>query len=189
MRGRPAGFPQPVFGAESLRFGVNVALEQYDDATRDALLEDLAAQGVQYVRQKFRWSDIEPSRGQFDWSVSDHILSATQKHRLKVLPVLWTSPAWARSPTASSDFPAIDTAPPANITDFADFAAAFAKRYDHTTSIIAYQIWDEPNLSAAWGNALINPTYYLQMLRAAREAIHTVNLGCAHRAGSTRADG
>lgn len=175
MRGRPTDFPQPVFGAESLRFGVNVALEQYDDATRDALLEDLAAQGVQYVRQKFRWSDIEPARGQFDWSISDHILSATQKHHLKVLPVLWTSPAWARSPTASSDFPAIDTAPPANSADFADFAAAFAKRYDHATSIIAYQIWDEPNLSAAWGNALINPTYYLQMLRAAREAIHTVN--------------
>jgi O-antigen ligase len=182
MRGRPAGFPQPVFGAESLRFGVNVALEQYDDETRDALLRDLAAQGVQYVRQEFRWSDIEPARGQWDWSTSDHIISAAQKHGLKVLPVLWTTPAWARTPTASADFPAIDTAPPADIADFATFVKAFAERYDTPSShgitpssILAYQIWDEPNLSAAWGNALINPTAYLQLLRAAREAIHAVN--------------
>lgn len=182
MRGRPAGFPQPIYGAESLRFGVNVALEQYDDETLDVYLKDLAAQGVRYVRQEFRWNEIEPQRGQFDWSSSDRILSATQKHGLQVLPVLWTTPAWARTSSASAEYPAIETAPPANVDDFTAFARAFAERYDTPVSngvtaspILAYQIWDEPNLSAAWGNALINPTYYLQMLRAAREAIHEVN--------------
>jgi O-antigen ligase len=173
-RGRPAGFPPPVFGAASLRFGVNVALEHYDDETLDALLQDLSAQGVRTLRQEFRWSDIEPARGQWDWSASDRIISATQKHGLQVLPVLWTAPAWARSPSASAEFPAIETAPPANVDDFAAFIKAFAQRYD-ASSILAYQIWDEPNLSAAWGNALIDPTYYLQLLRAARDAVHEVN--------------
>jgi O-antigen ligase len=190
MRGRPVGFPQPVFGAELLRFGVNVALEQYDDETLDAFLNDLAAQGVRYVRQEFRWDDIEPAHGQFDWSASDRIISATQKHGLQILPVLWTTPAWARTPSASTEFPAIETVPPANVDDYAAFVKAFASRYESkssqnlipsspqpltTSNILAYQIWDEPNLSSAWGNALINPTYYLQLLRAARAAIHEVN--------------
>ncbi|MCS6848167.1 MAG: O-antigen ligase family protein, partial [Anaerolineae bacterium] len=77
-----------------------------------------------------------------------------------------------------------------DVDDYARFVRAFAERYKGSgkwgvgnqaphsllpTPILAYQIWDEPNLSAAWGNALIDPTYYLQMLRAARRAIHEVN--------------
>jgi O-antigen ligase len=140
------------------------------------------------VRQEFRWAEIEPRRGQFDWSVSDRIFSATAKHGLSVLPVLWTTPDWARAPSASAEFPATDTAPPADVADFARFAGAFAARYGEqrgqgaeeqgstpSAQILGYQIWDEPNLSAAWGNGLVNPTRYLQMLRAAREAIHAVN--------------
>ncbi|BCX05732.1 MAG: hypothetical protein KatS3mg053_3670 [Candidatus Roseilinea sp.] len=189
-RGRVLPFPQPVFGAESLRLGVNAALEQYDDDTLDARLADLAQRGVRWVRQEFRWSEIEPIRGQFNWSASDRIFSATARHGIGVLPVLWTTPAWARAPSASAQFPPTETAPPADVDDYARFVRAFAERYEGRgawgvgnrtanspvpTSIFAYQIWDEPNLSAAWGNALIDPTYYLQMLRAARRAIQEVN--------------
>lgn len=189
-RGRVLPFPQPVFGAESLRLGVNAALEQYDDETLDALLADLSRRGVRWVRQEFRWSEIEPERGRFDWSASDRIFSAAARHGISVLPVLWTTPAWARAPSASAEFPPIETAPPADVEDYARFVRTFAERYDTTREtqdaesssvshpsppIFAYQIWDEPNLSAAWGNALIDPTYYLQMLRAARHAIREMN--------------
>lgn len=180
VRGRELDFPMPVFGAEELLFGVNVALEQYDPDTLDARLAALAAQGVRLVRQEFRWADLEPRRGVFEWHISDHIFAALRKHRLRVLPVLWTTPAWARAPSASAAFPPTLTAPPQDVDDFARFVAAFAARYDQPADpdhspILAYQIWDEPNLSAAWGNGLINPTYYLQLLRAARAAIHAVN--------------
>lgn len=189
-RGRALPFPQPVFGAESLRLGVNAALEQYDDEALDAMLADLARRGVRWVRQEFRWSEIEAERGRFDWSASDRIFGAAARYGMNILPVLWTTPAWARAPSASAQFPPIETAPPADLDDFARFARAFAERYDagrpssasassansrFSSPIFAYQIWDEPNLSAAWGNALIDPTYYLQMLRAARRAIHEVN--------------
>ncbi|MDW8351395.1 MAG: O-antigen ligase family protein [Anaerolineae bacterium] len=175
-RGRVLPFPRPVFGAESLRLGVNAALEQYDADTLDALLADLSRRGVRWVRQEFRWSAIEPQRGQFDWSASDRIVQAAVRHGIHILPVLWTTPTWARAPSASAQFPPVETAPPADVDDYARFVQAFAKRYDVEPSpIFAYQIWDEPNLSAAWGNALIDPTYYLQMLRAARRAIHEVN--------------
>jgi len=183
-QGNGEGFPQPVFGAEALRLGVNVALEQYDDATLEARLSDLSAHGIQYLRQEFRWNDIERTPGAYDWAASDRIFRAAVKHGLRVLPVLWTTPTWARMPSASHMWPPIETAPPADVDNFAHFAGAFAERYDRPQTansgqirspIIGFQIWDEPNLSAAWGNALIDPTYYLQLLRAARGAIRTVD--------------
>ncbi|MCS7324016.1 MAG: O-antigen ligase family protein, partial [Thermoflexales bacterium] len=177
QRGKPAHgtVPLPVFGAEQLRLGVSAALEQYDPATLDARLAALAKAGVRYVRQEFRWDEIEPRRGYFDWSTSDRIVDTAQRHGIQLLAVLWTTPPWARQPSGNLEAPPIATAPPADVDDFARFAGAFAARYDATGAILAYQIWDEPNLSAAWGNGLINPTYYLQLLRAARRAIHAVN--------------
>jgi O-antigen ligase len=178
-RGTVQPFPQPVFGAEELRLGVNAALEQYDDHTLDAHLSGLAARGIRALRQEFRWSALEPARGRFAWASSDRILQAAARHGLSVLPVLWTTPAWARAPSASARFPPTETAPPADPEDFARFVGAFARRYGHLKTadgrplLLGYQIWDEPNLSAAWGNALIDPTYYLQLLRAARAAIRT----------------
>jgi Beta-1,4-xylanase len=163
-----------VFGAESLHLGTNAALEQYDPETLDALLGDLARRGVRAVRQEFRWSDIEPQRGRFDWSASDRILGATARHGIAVLPVLWTTPQWARRPSASAQFPPTETAPPADVDDFARFVGAFAQRYGGPL-LLGYQIWDEPNLSAAWGDALLEPTYYLQMLRAAGRAIRAAD--------------
>lgn len=176
QRGTTVGFPQPVTGAESLRLGVNTDLQQFDDATLDERLSDLHSRGVRYLRQEFRWTDIEPVRGQYDWSVTDRIMSAAVRHEMQVLAVLVTTPAWARAESGSAQTPATETMPPRDPSDFASFALAFAQRFDGRQRVIlGYQIWDEPNLSAMWGDALINPLDYLNLLRAARTAIHTVN--------------
>ncbi len=181
LRGMPDGFPPAIQGAEALRLGVNVALEQYDTATLDERLRDLRAQGIQYLRQSFRWNEIEPRRGEFDWAEADRIMAAAQHHGLRVLAVLHTTPEWARLPSGSEDQPANETQPPADPSDFAAFAGAFAARYEKQPAanipspILAYQIWDEPNLLSAWGNSLANPELYLKMLRGARRAIRAVN--------------
>jgi O-antigen ligase len=180
-RGTVQPFPQPVFGAEELRLGVNAALEQYDDQALNARLSELAERSIRAIRQEFRWSALEPARGRFDWAISDRIMQAAARHGIAILPVLWTTPEWARAPSASTRFPPTETAPPADPEDFARFAGAFAQRYGHLKTadgqklLLGYQIWDEPNLSAAWGNALVDPTYYLQLLRAARAAIRAVD--------------
>lgn len=172
-RGRPDDFPQPVFGAERLQLGANVALDHADDATLDRHMAQLSESGLRALRQEFRWDSIEPERGAFRWEAADKIFATARKHNLRVLAVLWTTPAWARGDSGSANAPAIETAPPRDPRDFARFARAFAARYDG--SVMAYQIWDEPNLSAAWGNALVNPTLYLQLLRAARDAVRAIN--------------
>jgi O-antigen ligase len=173
VRGMSEGFSQPVFGADRLTLGVNTELAHLDDAALDARLALLRASGARDIRQVFRWSDLEPRRGAYDWRGADRIFAAARKHGLTVLAVLMTSPEWARGPSGSSAAPATETQPPADPIDLANFAAAFAARYDG--AVRAYQIWDEPNLSSAWGNALINPPLYLQMLRASGDAIKRVN--------------
>jgi O-antigen ligase len=179
LRGATALFPQPVHGAEALLMGVNASLEQYDVPTLNARLADLSSRGVHYVRQEFRWTDMEPVRGQFDWSMSDRVFDAAHRNRVQVLPVLLTTPAWARAATGSVQMSAPETMPPQDVAGFATFAHAFAQRYDRVADgfapILAYQVWDEPNLSAGWGNGLVNPVGYLRLLRAARSAIQDVN--------------
>ncbi len=90
---------------------------------------------------------------------------SAQSRNLKLVAVLVNSPAWAR--TSEADSP---TAPPRDPADFAAFASAFAERYGST--IDDYQVWDEPNLTDAWGGAEPQPADYLALLSAAYSAIH-----------------
>ncbi len=173
--GREPDFPAPVFGADRLRLGVNVSLTHYDADTLDARLALLRQSGVRVVRQEFRWDTLEPVRGVFDWAHSDRIFNALRKHGLQVFAVLWTTPEWARGPSGTTLTQTIASAPPEHPADFAAFAGAFASRYDDGETVLAYQIWDEPNLSAAWGDGLINPTLYVQLLRSAGDAIRAHN--------------
>src|SRR5258708_33530824 len=106
---------------------------------------------VMWVRKKIRWSEIESSRGDLNWDEVDAIFAALKKHpQLKPIIVLSSEPSWSRpvQPTP--------TAPPTNIDEFARFVGAFAARYG--IQVDYYQVWDEPNLTAAWGNQEPNAT-------------------------------
>jgi O-antigen ligase len=85
---------------------------------------------------------------------------------LELVPVFINSPAWARSSDSV-------TAPPDSPSDYADFVSQFAERYGN--SVDHYQIWDEPNLSAAWGNADPRPAEYAALLSEAYTAIHAAD--------------
>jgi len=159
-RGMPSGFPGPIAYAGTPRWGVNVALEQYDDDALQRNLDAISTIGFSWVRQTFPWAKIEPEHGQFDWAPWDRIVSATGN--LRLIAVLDTAPAWTQSLTSSLQYP------PSNLADFARFAGKFARRYGDRVHF--YQIWDEPNLGERW-NGEVNPTAYAEMLRQAREAI------------------
>jgi O-antigen ligase len=167
-RGIPTDFPQPIAYTNLPRWGVNVALEQYDDAAlADALSSIIEATDFSWARQTFPWAEIEPERERFDWDKWDDIVWSTVKARgraFDLIAVLDTSPTWAQINNPQS---AIKN-PPSDPSDFARFAGEFARRYG--MAIHFYQIWDEPNLGDRW-NGEVNPTAYAEMLRQAREAI------------------
>ncbi len=147
------------------RLGVNVELTQYDDAELAENLTMMQAGGVVWVRQFFYWDDIEPARGEQDWTEADRIVEAIAQARgLRLVAVLMNAPAWA----SGDDDP---TTPPADPADFAAFAAAFAERYGATVD--QYQVWDEPNLREAWGMENPRAPQYAALLSAAYSVIHS----------------
>ena len=153
------GPPPAITPAVHERLGVNVALEQYDDAGLAAALDDLQAADLNWLRQRFPWADIEPQPDQFEWAAWDRIVQAIEQRNLHLIAVLDTSPAWARAEAdASNRF-----APPHERADFGHFAAAFARRYGEMVDF--YQIWDEPNIAPHWGARLADPGDYLGLLR------------------------
>ena len=159
LRARAAAQPPPAVVADHAALGVNVALEQYapEDLTR--VLDRLQAARATWLRQRFPWDAIEPTRGQFLWDPWDAIVEETSARGLHLIAVLDRSPAWARPP-ADAENP---WAPPQERADFGRFVAAFAGRY--AGRIAAYQIWDEPNIAPHWGARPIDPGAYVGLLR------------------------
>ncbi len=151
------------------RLGVNADLTQYLNPETE--LRRMEAAGLNWVRQRVLWREIEREPSLYDWDVWDRIIPLFESFpSLQLVAVLVESPEWARSRGGT-------TAPPDDPADFARFAAAFAERYgawvDH------YQIWDEPNLIDAWGSLAPEPSAYLALLAASYRAIHAADADAA----------
>lgn len=150
--------------------GVNAELSQYAPDQLDAELDRIAAAGFVWVRQPFRWQDLEPEPGRFTWDRADALVAAVTAHpTLQLVAVLDGTPPWARHELA----PNHPYAPPASPADFGHFAGEFAGRY--AASITTYQVWDEPNLKSQWGGLDPRPAHYVAMLREAYSAIHAAD--------------
>ncbi len=154
------------FLAADKEYGVTVNLTRYDDSGLVDTLTQLREAGLLWLRQPVLWSKVEPQPGQFQWEALDRVFEAVAKQNesdkadpFKLIAVLNTSPAWARPPGSGP------TTPPTHISNFGNFASVFAGRYGHL--IDHYQIWHEPNLSAGWGEAFVNPPAYATLLREA----------------------
>lgn len=152
--------------------GINISLAQAEPAARQAALARLQNSGFGWVRQRFDWRQLEPSPGRYNWTGSDALLHDIHAAGLIPVVVLDGSPVWARAP---QDQPPTDNplAPPADFHHFARFAAAFATRYGATVRF--YQIWDEPNIAPHWGNHLVEPIGYAQLLKVTAAAIRNAD--------------
>jgi hypothetical protein len=159
----PATMLSPDFGAQAFLWW------RPEIADRDLLLMQEA--GFNWVKQAFAWETIEGAgKGQYDWSISDRVVTHVNDSNLKLLARLSSDPDltdfWAGHP-------------PGNADDFADFAFALASRYNCSAQaagcIQAYQIWNEPNLAREWGDNRPNPAQYAEFLRKAYAAIKRGN--------------
>ena len=151
-RGIPDGLPEPVnFGG--VQPGLNVALNQYDDATLADNLQQIADLGVQFVKQPFYFSE------DFDWAEADRLVTAVSQQNLTLVPLLDGNP--------ENTFAPVETAV------FAQWAAEFAERYGDVIQF--YIIWDEPNLASHWGNQPPNPDAYGALLSATASTIRTAD--------------
>lgn len=142
--------------------------------------------GIGLLRQTFTWSNIEPRRGEFDFSATDGFVASAARQRFAVLPVLFGPPAWASSrPTSGGRR---GTYPPRRPADMGRFATALVGRYGPAGTfwsahpdlpripIRSWQVWNEPNLEVYWPTGP-SPQAYARLLKTVGRAIHAADRG------------
>jgi hypothetical protein len=181
--------PQPQLAPEAVKeladvspFGMNTFLShEVLPEVREQSLAMLEEAGIGYIRQQFSWEDIEiHGKGDFvdrrneadgvdAWAKYDNIVSLATDHNIEIIARLDNPPAWSRTLTDT-----IGTlAPPDNYEDYGDFVAAVVGRYQG--QIRYFQLWNEPNTNAEWGNQPINPEAFTQLLCTGYRRAKAVN--------------
>jgi len=156
-------------GVPAVPWGVNVSLEQYDEADAGRALAMIREAGFRWIRQRFPWDEIEPEPQAYRWEKWDRLVEWARQHDLTIIAVLDGAPLWARREPDREN----PLAPPDNVNVYAGWVAAFVTRYQQ--SIRAYQIWDEPNIWPHWGDRPADPAGYVHLLSASYKAIKNVD--------------
>ena len=107
-RGIPSSLPEPI-PLGGARLGVNVYLEDANDAELRATLADITAVGIDTIKQPFHFREEQ------DWTPADRIMAAAAAESLTVVPLLDGDPQTAFAPPDPAAFAA--------------WAGAFAARY------------------------------------------------------------
>jgi hypothetical protein len=163
-------------------FGINTFLhDEVEIEKRDETLRLIAEAGFHWVREEFPWEDIEiHGRGDFAdrrndpegidaWAKYDNIVDLVETYDLELIVRLSNPPAWSRAGgDAVGDF-----APPDDIADFVRFAVTVAERY--RGRIHYYQVWNEPNIYPEWGEQIVNPEQYADLLCRTYRALKEVD--------------
>lgn len=185
VRPQPRLAPNEVMDyADGITMGINTFLEQEAEVTkREESLRLIREAGFGFIRQEFPWEDIEiHGKGDFEdrrnveavgvvssWAKYDNIVALAEQYDIEIMARLSNPPAWSRAMTDT-----IGTqAPPDDVTDYGDFVAAVAARYQG--QITYFQVWNEPNIYPEWGEQNVDPEAFTQLLCHAYERIKAAN--------------
>jgi hypothetical protein len=176
---QPVASPTPplattsAYRAKSPEYGMNVFVWG-NPSTTDRDLNLLRSAGFSWQKSLFRWEEIEPQRGVFNWTESDRVVRASAAAGVKIIVRLDFQPDWARADGAHNG-------PPDNYDDFGRFVTALATRYGPNSQIgplQAIEVWNEPNLNREWGMQPINQLAaadYVRLLKTAYVAAKAVD--------------
>ena len=151
---------------------VQYALSMNPDEQRNWMREVNEKLHMDWYKQQVRWEDVEPERGQYDWSKLDLALPIAAEEGVKVLISVVTAPEWARE--AGVDLS--EHGPPANFSDFANFITTLLRRYPGM--VHAVEVWNEQNLDREWTSVNgLSASNYVAMLREVYTAIKNTDPG------------
>ena len=154
----------------------------------DRQLAAIAATGVGVVREDAFWSRVEPQPPRngthhYNWTAPDAIASALARNGLRWYPILDYSTTWDGTLSGPKGWKSA----PADPTEFAAYAAAFAGRYGTGGSFWAdnpslpmlpvqtYEVWNEPNLSDFWPETRGAADRYGELLAATAPALRAAD--------------
>jgi hypothetical protein len=164
-----APLPPPTAPVDPRQFGYGAHVA---DMGRNAPL--VRAMGFNYVKGYLPWSGSEPAKGVYQWAVApdandaDNVADEAARHGLRLVLRVDMAPDWAAAP-------GVGNRPPTNPQDFADFMGALAGHL--RGRVVAYELWNEPNLAGEWGGGAPSPEHFAAMVRAAYPAIKAADPG------------
>jgi hypothetical protein len=161
MRPAPA---EAQYRAPTLEYGIGAFPMGHPEATVQQF-DQMVAAGLKWARIPVQWKAIEGSCNDcYDFADLDRVVAEAQARGIRLIVKIDHQPDWART------VPAVN-GPPDNPEDYADIVSAVVARYG-SAGIPVIEVWNEPNLSREWGNAVMSEdtaTDYIFMLRRAYE--------------------
>jgi hypothetical protein len=155
-----------------------------------------SAQSVSYLQphmvriDAFPWDIIEATKGAYDFTVPDTIMSWVRTSGQSALGIIQYAPGWANGQdfttppnlevsncgipdlnNRATAFNKLRTYPPRHARDFGAYAGAIAKRY---RDVQYWQIWNEPNNPIFWPTGP-DARKYTDLLKTAAGKIRTAN--------------
>lgn len=143
-----------------------------DPAVYDIWMTEVADKlRLPWIKQQVRWEDVEPVQGQYDWSALDTSLELAAQHDIRVMLSVVTAPDWAREPGNQR---LNEVGPPGDPQTYANFLTTLLERYPG--QVHAIEVWNEMNIDREWASVYgLQPNRYVELLRAAYEAIKAVD--------------
>ena len=155
-------------GYDGAGFALGGGFQNESDADRGRDLDLVSSAGASWVRMDVNWSMIQAQGpSSYDWAPFDRVASAARSRGFRVLATILYTPGWARPAGGTA------TTPPARLDDYVAFARQAARHYA-PLGIHAYEIWNEPNITAFW-QPRPDVAVYTAMLRGASAAIKSVD--------------
>ncbi len=119
------------WGDQSSPFGINAHLGN------NTVLSKIKNAGIEWIRIDFYWSEIEKTKGTFDYKEIDRIVKYCRENEIYIVGILSSSPLWSNNGKGINY-------PPDNLNDWKNFVASSVKRYRN--DIKHWNIWNEPNV-------------------------------------------
>lgn len=136
--------PQPIIPE-----GVGVNIHFVSGHEKD--LDLIAAAGFKFIRMDFGWSSIERTKGEYQWSEYDELLSNLDKRGIRAVFILdYSNPLYEQEVasinplTHQSHRTTASPQHPDSIAGFAAWAASAAKHF-HGRHVL-WELWNEPNI-------------------------------------------
>lgn len=131
-------------------------------------LDASRAAGARWIRTDVNWASVQSGgRNSWNWAPFDRVIRGARARNLRVLATVGYTPAWARPAGTPAHHP------PRRAKAYARFARAAARRYKRN-GVRHWEIWNEPNLTAAWAGG-VSALRYGRLLRAAARSIRRAN--------------
>jgi hypothetical protein len=160
-RGVESGTAQPyIVQSTGKGLATNVDLRGLAPAEVEQLAQVLSSSGFRHVRQEITWSEVETTRGIYDWSAYEDMIEILNRNGLTTIAVVVDTPDWARGIGEAS----AANAPPRDPAMLSNLSSSLTQTFGDAVGFV--QLWDAPNVSNNWGNQVATGAEYAPFLEA-----------------------